>query len=54
MPRWVYEQASEKPRRWEAIRCLDCKTFLGSKSEIRPKHIGHEVIYAHKDGTPDE
>ena len=54
MSRVIYEQSQEKPRKFEAIRCLDCKSFVSSKSEAMKKHRGHSVHYTTKDGQIDE
>ena len=49
-----YEESREKPRRYEAIRCLDCRVFLTSKNEAARKHKGHAVHYTDKEGNIDE
>lgn len=50
---YVIEQGSEKPRRHNGIKCLDCKKLLSSKAELK-RHMGHDVRYLNSDGTPED
>lgn len=54
MARWEYEYATEKPKLYKAIRCMDCKRFLGSKAEAVKHHKGHDVAYTDLKGNRDE
>lgn len=53
MSKIIYEQSKGEFKRYQAIKCFTCKTFLGSKSELK-KHKGHSVHYATKSGEIDE
>ena len=48
----IYEQSQEKPQRYDAIRCQDCKCFVSSRREAVKKHRGHALNYTDKQGNP--
>jgi hypothetical protein len=49
-----YEQSTEKPRPFHAIRCEDCRVILFNKTEAVRRHRGHELHYIDKDGNQDD
>lgn len=53
MSKVIYEQSKGEFKRYQAIKCFTCKTFLGSKSELK-KHKGCDVHYTNRDGEIDE
>lgn len=49
-----YEEIKDKPKRYHAIKCLDCRRILGSKQEAVKSHKGHAVHYVNEAGEVDE